>query len=98
MVDKPRATIRMRELRFWHDFYVNMRGARVRDGVRIANALGLQAPVIGPHLAKRLDEMSEVPDELLEDIQRRNKAESTPPDAAYNQAKERAMELMRLAA
>lgn len=94
VVDKPRATIRMRELRFWHDFYTYMRAERVLQGRAIAAALGLPEPKIGPHLAKRLDEMSVVSDDFLQDIERRNKAESTPPDPAYNRIKERAMKLM----
>lgn len=98
VVDKPRSTQRMRELRFWHDFYTHMRAERVLQGRAIAKALGLPEPVIGPHLAKRLNEMSVVTDEFLDDIQVKNKAETTPPNAQYIATKARAEELMRKAA
>lgn len=98
VVDKPRGTIRMRELRFWHDFYTFMRTERVEEGRRIAKALGMPHPIVGPVLAQRLNEMSVVSDEFLEDIQVRNKAETGAPSAQYLATKARAEMLMRRAA
>ena len=98
VVDKPTATIRMRELRFWHDFFTFMRAERIEEGIRIAEALGLRKPIIGKILSDKLDMHAVVSDNFLEDIMRRNKAESTPPDEAYKRAKERAEMLMLKAA
>lgn len=98
VIDKPTSTQRMRELRFWHDFYTFMRAERVRSGKRIAAALGFSEPRIGPHLAPRLNAMSIVTDEFLTDIERRNKAETDAPSAVYLKIKERAEHLMRAAA
>lgn len=98
VVDKPTETQRMRELRFWHDFYTFMRAERVQEGLRIAAALGLPKPIIGEELRRRLNQMAEVKDEFLEDIMRSNKAETGEPSALYLQAKKRAEELMRKAA
>lgn len=98
VIDKPQSTQRMRDLRFWHDFYTFMRGERVRRGKEIASNLGLPEPKIGPHLAPRLNAMSVVTDEFLDDIQVKNKAETGEPSEIYKRAKARAEELMQVAA
>lgn len=97
LVDKPQATIRMRELRFWQDFYARMRGERVRHGRQIAAALGIPEPVIGPMLAERLNALT-VSDEFLADIERRNHADTGEPSEMYLRTRARAEELMRHAA
>ena len=98
LVDKPKSTQQMRELRFWHDFYHFMRGERIRRGKEIATALGLREPIVGPFIAPQLSEAGQVTDEFLEDIQVRNKAETGEPSEVYKRAKVRAEELMRKAA
>ncbi len=94
MFDRPESTIRMRELRFWQEFYHRMRGERVKHAEEIAEKLGLPKPVFGPHLVEKLRDATGMTEEMEADIHRRNKAESTPPDESYNRAKERAMALM----
>lgn len=98
VIDKPRGTQRMRDLRFWHDFYTYMRAERVQEGKAIAKALGMPEPKIGPHLAKRLNEMSIVTDDFLDDIMVKNKAETGAPSEFYLRVKARAENLMREAA
>lgn len=99
VVDKPRATIRMRELRFWHDFYTFMRSERIQEAARIATALGLTPqPVFSELLAKRLNEMSVLSDEFLADIEVKNKADTDAPSDVYLRTRARAEALMRKAA
>lgn len=98
VVDKPTETQRMRDLRFWHDFYTFMRSERVLQGRRIAAALGMGEPIIGDELARRLNEMSIVPDDFLADIEVKNKAETGEPSLVYTRTKQQAEELMRKAA
>lgn len=97
-LDRPQATIRMRELRFWTEFFHFMRAERLRESREIAKALGLKEPVLGEYTKLFLDQHMLEDEDEIQDIMRRNKAESTPPDAAYNRAKERAVDLMRKAA
>ncbi len=92
--DRPESTIRMRELRFWQQFYHQMRGERVRHAEQIAERLGLPKPVLGPYVLEKLRNVVGMTEEMEADVHRRNKAESTPPDESYNRAKERAMALM----
>lgn len=98
VVDKPHGTQRMRELRFWHDFYTFMRAERVREGKRIAAALGMSEPIIGAELARRLQEMSVVSDEFLSGIEKTNHAETDAPSESYLAARARAEGLMKRAA
>lgn len=93
-LDRPQSTQRMRDLRFWNEFYHAMRGERVSEAREIASKLGLPEPKLGEYTKIFLDKHSLQDDEEIKDIMRRNKAESTPPDEAYNRTKERAMALL----
>lgn len=97
-LDRPQATQRMRDLRWWNEFYHSMRGERVKEARDIAKALGLPEPQLGEYTKLFLDKHSLQDDEEIADIMRRNKAESTPPDEAYNRTKERAVQMLRKAA
>lgn len=96
VVDKPRSTLGMRELRFWHDFYTFMRAERVASSRRIAEKLGLQPQTVFSELiAEKFNGMSHVTDDFLADIMVKNKAETGEPSENYLRAKARAENLMR---
>jgi len=85
--DKPVSTQRMRDLKFWQQFYTKTRVERVRKSIEIAEKLGLPKPVIGEEVAKRLTYLlTAMSDEYLAQIEK-NQGETTPPDPAYVVAK-----------
>lgn len=98
VVDKPKDTQRMRDLRFWHDFYHSMRPERVRHAREIGQKLGLSEQKIAALFAQRLDAMADVPDSWLTEIERRNQAETDAPSESYLRSKARAEAMMRKAA
>lgn len=98
VVDKPRETQRMRDLHFWHEFYHGMRPLRVRQAREIAAKLGLGESALTPYIVPRLDAASKVPAGFLEDIEEKNKAETTPPSDAYLRTKARAEKILKEAA
>ena len=98
MADKPVGTTRMRELAFWAKFYHSMRGFRVREGIRIAEALGLPRPkaeLVVPEVFRLYTEMH--PD-MVKAVEASNKAETGPADPAYLRAKARAVAMLEKAA
>ena len=99
VVDKPIATHRMRDLKFWADFFCAMKWERVKHGKRIAANLGLPEPLIGEPFAKRFYEAAPAFDEKwAAKIEKMNRAETDPPSEQYLETKARAEELMRKAA
>lgn len=97
MADKPIGTTRMRDLGFWARFYHAMRGMRIKEGLRIAAALGLPIPKAGqvaPEVYKLYTHMH--PD-MVKDVERRNHAETGEPDPQYVVAKRRAEEMLQAA-
>lgn len=98
LADKSTGTTRMRELGFWAKFYHGMRGERVKDGIRIAERLGLPRPKCEHVVAEVFKDYTDMHPDMVADVERRNRAETGEPDAAYLRAKKRAEELMRKAA
>lgn len=97
MGDKSTGTTRMRELGFWAKFYHSMRGLRVREGKRIAEALGLPEPKAGLVVPEVFKEYTHMHPDMVKDVEKRNKAETGTPDAAYLRAKARAEEMLKAA-
>ena len=87
--DKPLATLRMRDLRFWTEFYGHMKPYRQKEAARIATALGWP---VGP----LEDDTGDVKDhfwKVIEDVERAQ-GDKNPPTEGYLKAKARAERLM----
>jgi hypothetical protein len=87
--DKPLATLRMRDLRFWTEFYGHMKPYRQKEAARIATALGWPVGSLE-------DDTGDVKDhfwKVIEDVERAQ-GDKEPPTEAYRIAKERAERLM----
>lgn len=106
MMDCPRETHRMRDLRFWHSFYLAMHTQRVKQAKDIAEKLKFpQSKIIGadvglPHLSitEALSErLCVTPPEFEATMEKivENQGDKGPPTAAYLKAKERAELLMK---
>ena len=98
VADKPAFTTRMRELGFWAKFYHGMRNLRVREGLRIAEALGLPKPKAGLVVPEVFKDYTHMHPDMVADVEKRNKAETGPADPAYLRAKAKAEEMMKEAA
>lgn len=97
LADRPRHTHRLRDLRFWQEFYQFQRHERVREAKRIAAALNLREPEHADEMARRLfDTLRPMEPEQIAQIERQGDAGE--PDAAYLAAKARAEQMMREAA
>lgn len=95
IADKPVATQRMRELKFWQKVYTETRKLRVRQSVEIAKKLGLPEPQCGAELAKRLTAaLVAMDDERLSQIEK-NQGDTTHPDSNYQIAKQNAEKLLQ---
>ena len=97
VVDRPHSTHRMRDLQFWSRFFYAMRQGRVDHGSRIASALGLPAPVVGPEFGKRMNKYEPLSAEKSASVELSNKADTGAPSEQYLNIKARAEELMRKA-
>lgn len=96
LVDIPRSTMRMRDLPWWTDFYFKTRGLRASESRRIAQALGLCAPVALDELLKVLDvTFTRAADDKLLALQANQGEANSAPDLAYLRAKTRAHELLK---
>lgn len=91
--DYPRATLRMRDLPFWHEFWHYMRPARVKEAKRIAAELGWKEPVCAEVLATVFGRP--VPEFVsnMEKIEA-NQGDLGPATIEYIKAKSRAQEMM----
>lgn len=92
--DHPRATLRMRDLAFWHDFWHYTRPQRIQHAKEIAAKLGWRAPVCADILATVIGRP--VP-EFVENIAKieANQGELlAPPTLEYIKAKSRAQAIM----
>lgn len=106
IMDCPMATTRMRDLRFWHNFYLAMNPMRIKQAKEIAMKLGFpQSRLVGaavglPNLsisealAERLCDTPKEFDESMEKIVE-NQGDKEPPTAAYLAAKARAELLLK---
>lgn len=97
IADKSTGTTRMRDLDFWVRFYHSMRDERVKQGVKMAAALGLPKPKAGLVVPEVYKHHTHMPKEIVEDVERRNRAETGAADPAYLMAKQKAEELMKAA-
>lgn len=92
--DRPYNTQRMRDLRFWHEFYQSQRPARIAEAKRIARALGWKVTE-GFH--ERAAELIGTPNPAfmadIDNIEARQ-GDKGPPTAEYLRAKARAESLM----
>jgi hypothetical protein len=92
-LDCPKKTGNMRELKFWHDFYLWLQPQRIAEAKAIAERLGLPKPTItgalaqivgkpNPDFVKRIDEIERIQGDVTE------------PHEGYRIAKERAVAMM----
>jgi len=105
IMDCPMATTRMRDLRFWHNFYISMMPERVKRAKEIAEKLGFpQSKLIGASvglpnlsitdaLAERLCVTPQEFEESMEKIEA-NQGDKEPPTQSYLKAKARAEKLL----
>lgn len=96
IADTPGKTHRMRDLKFWQDFFLFTRAWRVQHGREIARNLGFPEPRLGERFAADLAEkFYRVGDDVLAAIER-NQGDPTPPDPSYLAAKRRAETVLAL--
>lgn len=96
LADKPGNTHRMRDLKFWQDFFLFSRQWRIERGREIARNLGIPEPQKSEQFARDLTEkFYRVGDDVLQAIQD-NQGDTSPPDHAYLAAKWRAETIMAL--
>lgn len=93
LADFPKATLRMRDLPFWHEFWHFTRPQRVKDAKAIAEKLGWPEPKCADILATIIGRP--VP-EFVDNMQKieSSQGELTPPTLEYIKAKSRAQEIM----
>lgn len=91
--DRPDKTMRMRDLRFWADFYASRRPERIADAKRIAKALGWKLTGITEQLAAKYDNLAPEFMDSIEAIEA-GQGEREPPTPEYVAAKARAEALM----
>jgi hypothetical protein len=90
--DQAQSTIRMRDLRFWSDFYTRMKGKRQAQALAIARALGWPTPTledtacdVSPAFLKEADKIEA------------NQGDKGPVTIEYLRAKRRAEQMMEAA-
>ncbi|MBN9497855.1 MAG: hypothetical protein J0H39_13950 [Alphaproteobacteria bacterium] len=92
-LDCPKKTGNMRELKFWHDFYLWLQPQRIAEAKAIAARLGFPAPTItgalaqivgapNPDFVKRIDQIEAT------------QGDTSPPHAGYLECKARAQAMM----
>lgn len=93
LADCPKATHRMRDLAFWHDFWHHTRPQRVKDAKEMAAKLGWPEPkladtlayIVGRPVQEFVDSMGKI---------EAQQGDQGPPSIEYLAAKGRAMEIM----
>lgn len=95
--DRPQSTQRMRDLRFWGDFYLDRHDERVAEADRIRDALGWGPRTLSAAnftaFATRMCALSPEFFATAHEVEKRQ-GEKTPPTSEYLKAKERAEALM----
>ena len=93
LADCPKATTRMRDLPFWHEFWHYTRPQRIKDAKAIAAKLGLREPICADILATVIGRP--VP-EFVKNMERieANQGDSGPASIEYIKAKSKAQEIM----
>jgi hypothetical protein len=92
--DRPARTQRMRDNRFWAEFYLSRIDERISDALRIREALGWPTTLDIHEFARHLNKLSP---EFMADadaMERRQGDADTPPTPEYLRAKARAEALM----
>jgi hypothetical protein len=91
---KGQKTHRLRDLKFWNDFFIFNRKIRVERAKEIAANLGLPVPEFAGDFAEALSKMFQpVSEERFNEITELQ-GDKSPPDASYIAAKERAKKIM----
>lgn len=100
--DRPFNTHRMRDLRFWSDFYVSRHDERMAEAERMRQALGWGPRTLSPaSLQTWVEKTCRLSPEFLADadnIEARQGEGAKPPTPEYLRAKARAESLMQKAA
>lgn len=91
--DHPRATMRMRDLSFWHDFWHHTRPQRLKHAKDIAAKLGLREPIAADIIATVIGRPVQDFVDTIPVIEQRQ-GELAPPTLEYIKAKSRAQEIM----
>lgn len=90
IADKPDKTHRMRDLKFWQDFFLLTRQHRIERGKEIAANLGIAPPQKAEWFAAQLTEkFHRLGDDVLQAIEA-NQGDQSAPDPSYLAAKSRA--------
>jgi hypothetical protein len=89
-LDCPKKTHNMRELRFWHNYYLFLQPERIAEARKIAAGLGLPAPTITGPLAQVIGTPNQ---DFVKRIDEIEKMQGDPgePHEGYRIAKERAV-------
>lgn len=93
LADCPKATHRMRDLAFWHEFWHFTRPQRVKEARAIASAMGWPEPQLADALAHIIGRPVQ---EFVDSIPKieANQGDQGPPSIEYVKAKSRAQEIM----
>lgn len=92
--DRPQSTQRMRDLRFWGDFYLSRHDERLAEAARIRAALGWGPYTVDVNaFAEKACALSQEFFADAHNVEARQ-GEKTPPTPEYVRAKARAQELM----
>ena len=92
-LDCPKKTHSMRELKFWHDFYLWLQPERIQEARVMAQKMGYPEPTVTGALAKIVGSPNPEFVKLIEQHEARQGEQGEPHDG-YKIAKERAVELM----
>lgn len=93
--DRPSKTQNMRDLRFWGEFYLSQKGARVEQANRIAAALGWPRTLDVNALSEQIDQLTPEFLATANDIEASQGESDKPAPPSYVRAKARAEALMQ---
>lgn len=88
--DRPAATQNMRDLRFWADFYISHKGARLAEADRIRKALGWPRTLDVRRFSDEVDRLSPEFEATCETIEEQQGEASKPAPDCYLRSKARA--------
>ncbi len=93
-LDCPKKTHNMRDLRFWHSFYLWLQPERIAEAMTISQRLGFSRPTITGPLSEIIGSANPAFVERIDEIER-VQGDSGEPHEGYVIAKERAEARMR---
>lgn len=96
--DRPAATLNMRDLRFWSDFYMSQKGARLADAERIREALGWPRTIDAQRFSDEIDKLAPEFWATCEKIEADQGETAKPAAPSYLRSKARAESMMKEAA